>query len=157
MKTMQKIFAATLLLINLNSYTRMKYIERGFNTVKNNFSSYEEMENYFCKQNLDLMEDLFKQIESKGVKCRLWTWQNEYIPFLKNNAYLNERYIKFLYDKREFDSLAQMLEYNPKLMISKSDYRINGRKVNDDHQTIECHKITANSIATYIKNEIQNV
>ena len=122
-----------------------------------NFSSYKEMEDYFCKQNLDLIEKLFKQLEEKGVKCRIWTWQKEYIPFLKQNEYLNNRYIKLLYENKEFDSLADLMEYNTKFMISKSDYRINGKKVNDDHQTIECHKVTANSIATYIKNEINNV
>ena len=53
----------------------------------NNFSSYKEMEDYFCKQNLDLIEKLFKDIELNGVKCRIWTWQNEYVPFLKNNSW----------------------------------------------------------------------
>ena len=115
------------------------------------------MEDYFCKQNIQLVEKLFKELEEKGVKCRIWTWHNEYIPFLKENNYLNERYIKLLYDGQEFDSLVNLFQYNPKFMISKSDYRLNGNKVNDDHQTIECHRITANSIATYIKNEINNV
>lgn len=125
-----------------------------FNFYMNNFSSFEDMENYFCKQNLDSVEALFKELEKNGIKCRIWTWQNEYIPFLEKNEYFNKRWIKFKYDNKHFNSLTEMFTYNPKLLISKSDYNINGFKIYDDHQTLECHKITANSIVDFIQNEI---
>lgn len=124
-----------------------------FEFYVNNFLSYKDMEDYFCKQNLDLIEKLFKELEKNGVKCRIWTWQKEYIPFLKQNEYLNNRYIKLKYDNKSFDSLAELMEYNPKFMISKSDFKINGNVIKDDHQTIECHKITAQSIYDFILNE----
>lgn len=124
-----------------------------YNFYFENFKSYKDMEDYFCKQNLTLLEKLFRTLEDNGVKCRVWSWQKEYVPFLKDNNFLNKRYIKFQYDNKEFDSLSHLFDYNPKFVISKSDYRINGKRVNDDHQTIECHKITADSIASFIKKE----
>jgi hypothetical protein len=127
--------------------------EKLFKFYTENFSSWEEMENYFVKQNLDLIKKLFLELEENGVKCRIWTWQVEYIPFLKEDVYLNQRYIKLFYDNKEFDSLVHLMQYNPKFMISKSDFRINGEVVQDDHQTIECHKVTANSIIRFLENE----
>ena len=127
--------------------------EKLFKFYTDNFSSWKEMEDYFVKQNLDLIKKLFLELEENGVKCRIWTWQFEYVPFLKEDEYFNKRYIKLFYDNKEFDSLVHLMQYNPKFMISKSDFRINGEVVQDDHQTIECHKVTANSIIRFLENE----
>lgn len=127
--------------------------EKFFKFYSENFSSWEEMEDYFVKQNLDLIKKLFEVLEEKGVKCRIWTWQVEYVPFLKQDDYFNKRYIKLFYDNKEFDSLVDLMKYNPKFMISKSDFRINGEVVQDDHQTIECQRVTADSIIRFLENE----
>jgi hypothetical protein len=117
-----------------------------------NFNSWEEMEDYFILQNLKGVIELFKQVEALGIKCKLWSWHNEYVPFIKENDYLLSKFIKLKYEDTEFDCLHDLMEEHPKFKISTSGFLLNGKPVPDDHQTIECHKIIANSIINSIEN-----
>jgi len=118
-----------------------------------NFNSWEEMEDYFILQNLKNVIELFKEVESLGIKCKLWSWHNEYVPFIKENEYLSNKFIKLKYNDTEFDSLYNLMHTYPKFKISTSDFRLNGKKVPDDHQTPECHKVIADSIINSIEND----
>jgi hypothetical protein len=112
-----------------------------------------EMENYFILQNLTNLIELFKQVETIGIKCKLWSWHNEYVPFIKENDYLLSKFIKLKYEDTEFDSLHSLMQVHPKFRISTSGFLLNDKSVPDDHQTIECHKVIANSIINSIEND----
>ena len=125
-----------------------------FKFYSDNFNSWEEMENYFILQNLTNLIELFKEVESLGIKCKLWSWHNEYVPFIKENSYLFSKFIKLEYEDNEFDSLHSLMQTHPKLRISTSEFLLNGKPVPDDHQTIECHKVIADSIIKSIESDI---
>ena len=112
------------------------------------------MEKFFIQQNLNLIKELFIKYEAAGIKCRILTWQNEYVPFLIEDEFFNKIYIKMYNNAIEYNSLADLMKSDPQMMISTSDLRINGNKVPDDHASLECHKIIANSISDYILKEI---
>jgi hypothetical protein len=124
-----------------------------FKFYTDNFNSWEEMENYFILENLKLVIELFKEVESLGIKCKLWSWHNEYVPFIKENDYLLSKFIKLKYEDTEFDCLYDLMKKHPKFKISTSGFLVNGKPVPDDHQTIECHKIIADSIINSIEND----
>lgn len=128
--------------------------EKLFKFYSDNFTSWEDMEHFFIKQNLNLIKELFIKYEAAGIKCRILTWQNEYVPFLINDEFFNKIYIKMYNNGIEYNSLADLMKSDPQLMISTSDLRINGNKIPDDHGSLECHKIIANSISDYILKEI---
>ena len=46
------------------------------------------------------------------------------------------------------------MQTHPKLRISTSEFLLNGKPVPDDHQTIECHKVIADSIIKSIESDI---
>jgi hypothetical protein len=125
-----------------------------FKFYSDNFNSWEEMENYFILQNLTNLIELFKEVESLGIKCKLWSWHNEYITYIKENSYLFSKFIKLEYEDNEFDSLHSLMQTHPKLRISTSEFLLNGKPVPDDHQTIECHKVIADSIIKSIESDI---
>jgi hypothetical protein len=131
----------------LNDVTFNKF----FKFYIDNFNSWEEMENYFILQNLTNLIELFKEVESLGIKCKLWSWHNEYVPFIKENDYLSSKFIKLKYENTEFNSLHSLMETHPKFRISTSGFLLNNKIVPDGHQTIECHKIIADSIINSIK------
>jgi len=134
---------------SLNDTTFNKFFE----FYINNFNSWEEMENYFILQNLTDLIELFKQVEALGIKCKLWSWHNEYVPFIKENDYLSSKFIKLKYENTEFDSLHSLMQVHPKFRISTSGFMINGKPIPDDHQTPECHKIIADSIIDSIEKD----
>ena len=127
--------------------------DKFFKFYSENFNSWEEMEEYFIKQNLDLIKKLFIELEAKGIKCRIWTWQNEYVPYLKQDEFFNKIYIRLKHKGQTFDSLANLMKFDPQMMISTSDFRFNGETLKDDHQSLECNKVIADNIVEYILTE----
>jgi hypothetical protein len=128
--------------------------EKLFKFYSDNFTSWEDMEKFFIKQNLKLIKELFIKYEAAGIKCRILTWQNEYVPFLIEDEFFKNIFIKMYNNGIEYNSLADLMKSDPQMMISTSDLRINGNKVPDDHASLECHKIIADSISDYILKEI---
>jgi hypothetical protein len=97
---------------------------------------------------------IFEQLESMGITCKLWSSYNDYATFIKKHNYLSPRYITLKYSNEEFDCLHDLLEKYPKFKIRTSGFLVNGKHVPDDHQTIECHKIIADSIIKSIESKI---
>jgi len=129
-----------------------------FQFYTENFNNWEEMENYFIQKNLDNIKIVFEKLESNGIKCYIHTWQNEYVSFLNSNEYFNRRWIKFNYDGKVFNSIRDLEEYNNNSFFITSDKLIvNGIEIYDDHQSLECHKIMAESISQYILNDLNAV
>jgi hypothetical protein len=124
-----------------------------FKFYTDNFNSWEEMEDYFILENLKGVIELFKEVESLGIKCKLWSWHNEYVPFIKKHEYLSSKFIKLKYEDTEFDCLYDLMKKHPKFKISTSGFLVNGKPVPDDHQTPECHKVIADSIINSIEND----
>lgn len=141
---------------NINNFKNTldkETFDKFFKFYMDNFNSWEEMENYFILQNLTNVIELFKEVEALGIKCKLWSWHNEYVSFIKQHEYLSKKFIKLKYEDTEFDCLYDLMLANPKFKISTSGFLVNGKPVKDDHQTLECHKIIADSIINSIEND----
>jgi hypothetical protein len=145
--------------LNQNDVTNFKKtlddetFDKFYKFYLDNFKSWEEMENYFINQNLKNVELLFKELESLGIKCKIWSWQTEYINPLKQNSFLNDRFIKLKYEDTEFNCLYDLMKTHPKFKISTSGFLVDGKPVPDDHQTPECHRIIADSIINSIEKD----
>ena len=134
---------------NINTFKNnlnKELFDKFFKFYMDNFNSWEEMENYFIMENLTNITKLFKEIEDLGINCKLWSWHNEYVQFIKENSYLLSKFIKLNYENTEFNSLNDLMKTHPKLKINTSGFLLNNKPVPDDHQTIECHKVIADSI-----------
>jgi len=141
---------------NINTFKNVldsNTFDKFFKFYINNFNSWEEMEDYFILENLKGLIELFKEVESLGIKCKLWSWHNEYVSFIKKHEYLSSKFIKLKYEDTEFDCLYDLMNKHLKFKIRTSGFLVNGKPINDDHQTIECHKIIADSIINSIEKD----
>ncbi len=141
---------------NFKGFMSDEYFEVFYKFYSENFNSWEQMEVYFIKQNLKLIKETFQKLDELGIKTKIWSWHEEYLPYIFEDEYLSNKFMKLKYDNKEFDCLVHLFNYNPKFQISKSDYTRNGKKINDDHSTIECHRIIADSIISYLENDYTN-
>jgi hypothetical protein len=121
--------------------------------LSDTFDTWEEMENHFILENLKGVIKIFEQLESMGIACKLWCSYDDYSSFIKKHNYLSPKLITLKYLNEEFNSLYDLMDKHPKFKISTSGFLLNGKPVPDDHQTIECHKIIADSIINSLEKD----
>jgi hypothetical protein len=101
---------------------------------------------------LEMVESELRKYESLGIKTYLLTWFNTPVKHIKNNEWLNKRFIKFNYLGEEFNSIDD-LQYGGRRLMIKTDSDEIGEEILDDHPSKLCHKIIADSVLKKMKNE----
>lgn len=93
--------------------------------------------------------------ESKGIKVRFLSWEEDFYNLIKNNSYLMERFIKIKYKDVYYNNIRNMQDNNQHLRI-KFDTEFFGDNIPDDHHpSMECHKVIADSIIEFLEKEIK--
>lgn len=110
----------------------------------------------YLKNYANFIENKFKEYESKGIKkCFLVSWQNDIIPYIKNNKFLNERFISFQIDGVVFDSIwdTQNREDRPNSMTISDDLYLHKKNIYvvNSHCSLKAHNIIADSIIKKIE------
>lgn len=113
--------------------------------------TYDEWFSSFCQQVFDDIKKLFIFYEEKGIKTRILSWQNDLVPFILNDDFMNNRHIKLNYTTETYNSIDDLIKNVDNMLIS-NDYMSFETPINDRHPSKLCHKTIANSIITNIKN-----
>lgn len=119
--------------------------------LENNIT-YDQWFDDFCKKTLEMIKNFFILYESKGIKTKIICWQNDLLPYIKNDEYMNERHIKLNYSLKEYDSIDDLVKNNDYMLISQ-DYLNFNNPINDRHPSKLCHQIIAQSIIKNIENK----
>lgn len=135
----------------------IEYLQNNFNNDLDKFI------NFYLKEFSDKLEIRIKKYESLGIKkCYVMTWQNDILPFLKNNLVLNERLITFDLGNRIAESIWDLqgvweLNINsPEMTINKDPYLLNkGIQSTNGHISLTAHKVMATSIIKKIEENEQ--
>jgi len=112
-----------------------------------------EIEDVLSMMSTDItnkIENTLKYYESNGIKTHIFCWTNEYLPEFDSRPFLSERLVKLDYRDRKFYCLDELFEYNPELQMS-NDSSVLHYTGNDDHPSLECHGIIANSLLKVLK------
>jgi hypothetical protein len=105
-------------------------------------------------QYLRLLKEL-KFYEDKGIKTKILTWENDLVSYIKNDQFLNERFIKLSYKNKTYDTIQQMQNDNKELYI-EYDYDFFGENPPKDHHPSKlCHRVIADNIIKSIENDIK--
>jgi hypothetical protein len=112
--------------------------------------TYDEWFLSFCNQVFDDIKKFFIFYEEKGIKMRILSWQNDLVPLILNDKFMNERHIKLNYSNNSYHSIDDLVKNNDNMLIS-NDYLTFSTPINDRHPSKICHKTIANSIITNIK------
>jgi hypothetical protein len=110
----------------------------------------EHKENYINK-----IKSLMKFLESKGIKTKILSWENDYLDLIRSDIFLYNRFISFEYRGKPFDSIRDMMTTHPHLTIN-SDYDNFSNPPKDHHPSKECHEIMAKAVINSIEKDIEN-
>jgi hypothetical protein len=110
----------------------------------NNYSVGDWLDQLKKEQYERLLKEL-KFYESKGIQTKILSWHNDLIEHIKNDEFLNERFIQIRYEDKVYDTIHD-LQTNHSEMYIKSDPYFNGYVYSDHHPSKKCHEIIANSI-----------
>jgi len=120
--------------------------------VINNLT-FNEWFNMFTEQVFQKIKDFVIFYESKGIKTKVWCWQDDLIKYLKTDSYFSDKFIKFEYEGEKYDCLDYMINLNENLLISND--KINFTElISDHHPSKLCHEIIAKSIIKNIEKDL---
>jgi len=121
--------------------------------LKKSNISFDDWYNSFIISNITYIKNKLLFYESKfKIKTKLLCWTNEYFPHITNDTFLSNRLIKLNYNNLNFKSIIDLMEFESEFEISKNKKYFGNTPPNDNHSSLECHKIIANSIIENIKN-----
>ena len=112
--------------------------------------TYDEWFSSFCQQVFDDIKKFFIFYEEKGIKTRILSWQNDLVPYILKDDFMNERHVKLNYSTERYNSIDDLVN-NVQNMLISNDYFTFSNPINDRHPSKLCHKTISNSIITNIK------
>ena len=119
--------------------------------IENNIT-YNEWFNIFTEQVFQKIKDFVIFYENKGIKTKIWCWQDDLLKYIKSDSYFSDKFIKFEYEGQTYDCLDYMLNLNENLLISND--KINFTElIPDQHPSKLCHEIIAKNIIKNIENK----
>jgi hypothetical protein len=113
--------------------------------------TYDQWFSTFCQQIFNEIKKFFILCEDMGIKTKLLSWQNDLIPNILNDNYMNDRHITLNYLGESYNSIEDLVKNN-KCMLISNDYITFNNPINDRHPSKLCHEIIAKNIINNIKN-----
>lgn len=87
--------------------------------VENNITI-DEFEQFMIESNFQDVKNFLKLVEQNGVKAYVMTWPDAYISLIKNDEFMSQRFIKFLYKDTSFDSITELMDQHKEMVIMLS-------------------------------------
>lgn len=131
--------------INQNDRENCDTFKAFMNYCIDNFGGYDKTENYIFKLFLDRIQKRCEFYESNGIKIMLLLWQDQNNECALNHQYFGNKIVKIYYNNKEYNSIREWQMNNQQFFLKNSFRHIQKCK-NDDHPTLEGHKIIAESI-----------
>jgi len=120
--------------------------------LESNNKTYEEW------QSVDLLNYIVNNIKEKfifyekmGIKTKLLSWTPDYVNIIKNDKFLNERFITLKYNDNEYNCIQDLTTENSNLII-RNDFKNLKNPPMDSHISKECHNVIANNIIENINS-----
>ena len=105
----------------------------------------------FIKQQVEKIHKKIEFYERRGIKSKIITWQEDVIPYIKNDLFLNEKFVTLEYNNKFYESIS-LLQKEYQNMTIKYDYDFFGDNPPLDHHPSKlCHEVIANSLIKSIK------
>ncbi len=86
-----------------------------------------------------------------GIKTKLLSWTPDYVNIIKNDKFLNERFITLKYNDNEYNCIQDLTTENSNLII-RNDFKNLKNPPMDSHISKECHNVIANNIIENINS-----
>lgn len=121
---------------------------------KNNLT----LEDYISKskvRDLDLVKNFLRQFEDQNYKIYILTWPSDLFELIEKDSWYKEKLIKFTYNGETYDSIESLMggesfSKNHELTI-RYDYDNFDIPPIDEHPSLKCHRVIADSIINHIQ------
>lgn len=134
-----------------DSLTNKKHRDQLEIWLKENNLSEEQFRPYFENKSVQKVKTFLQEIEKAGVKVTVMTWPSENVPLIKNDEWLNSKFLKFKYNGVTYDSIEELMN-NPELIIIE-DYENFSPPPVDKHPSLLCHRVIADNLIEYLEKE----
>ena len=122
--------------------------------MEDNNKTYEDWQKELSETQYKRLVKELKFYEDKGIKTKILTWEDDLIPYIKNDDFLTERFIPLTYKDKTYDTIYQMQNNNKELYI-EYDYEYFGENTPKDHHPSKmCHRVIADNIIKSIERDI---
>jgi hypothetical protein len=136
---------------NFSPLSDYEHVEKLLKWMEINNKTYEDWEKELKKQQIVRLEKELKFYEEKNLKIILLSWENQLLEHIKNNKYLNSKFIQLEYDNEKFETISDLQEKH-KNMVIKYDYDFFGDDPPKDHHPSKlCHQVIADNIINHIE------
>ena len=119
---------------------------------ENNISPEKWLELFNIQQATRIKEKL-QFYESKGIKSKIITWQEDIIPYIENDLFLNQKFVTLSYKDKTYKSISLLQKEHMELTIKYDFQNFPKNAFLDHHPSKLCHKIIADSIIENIKKD----
>ena len=110
----------------------------------------DEYEQYYINESMSKVKKFLQEVEEQGIKTIIFTWPSSNVSYIKNDLWLNERFVNFKYKNLTYDSIDTMMWNNAELEILKDtdNFEITP---GDHHPSQKCHQVMAENIINHIE------
>lgn len=127
-----------------------------FKWLENNKLTLEQYTDIAIQKEVLELKSFLQKIENKGINVAILTWPNDLVNAIKNDQWLNERFIELEYKNNIYSSIHELYTNNSDLIISNDcDFFITTPK--DHHPSLKCHQIIAKNIINFLEKKEYNI
>lgn len=121
--------------------------------AKKGFANISEYEQYYRKICADRVKTFLQKLEEHGIRTMLYTWPEENVYPILQDAWLKDRFMRINYDGKTYDSQSALMK-DVKEMSIKYDTEYFGEfPPSDHHPSLKCHNVIANNMINYISEK----
>jgi hypothetical protein len=113
-------------------------------------STLEDWEFSYRDRSVQMIKKLMQQFEDNGIRTSIMTWPEENVPHVRNDTWLNDRFIKMQYNRISYDSIETLMDKVPSLMII-NDHAAFDDPPQDCHPSLQCQEVIAENIINHIE------
>jgi hypothetical protein len=143
--------------INYGTMQRWALMERPdifFPYLKEQQISVDEFVYRSITDDLQKARNFLLKLEEQKINVYIISWPSCYIEFIKNEPWLTNKLIKLEHNDTIYYDIETLIEKNPYMSIAgDTDFFVEPPP--DEHPSLKCHRVIADSIIRHIENEKQ--
>ena len=102
------------------------------------------------KEDVIMIRNFLLDLEKQGLHVMVLCWPNDLVEHIKEDVWLHEHFVKLQHKDKEFESISELITEYPEMAIS-GDTEFFLQPPKDDHPSIKCHRVIADSIIRHIE------
>lgn len=104
------------------------------------------------KTDVDKIKEFLLSLQKQGIRVYCLSWPNDLVEYILSDDWLKNTFIRLFYNDKEYTDIETLISENPKLSI-RNDTDFFSIPPEDEHPSLKCHRVIADSIIRHIENE----